>query len=104
MLNRPLLEVEEALIHAHQAGSDFRASPWSEAMPVTDGGATDHEGGLGASDVPEQADLHRQLVPRQIEEHEMPTVVDLRIEVCISEPRSEGERVLCQRVYRRMPA
>ena len=46
----------------------------------------------------EQANLHRQIVPCQIEEHEMPSIADFRIEVCISKPRAEGVRVFCQRV------
>ena len=76
-LERALLEVEESVVHAHQAGPHLRPPPWAKPVPTADGGPSHHEGGFGASDVTEQADLHGQLVPCQVEEHEVPPVVDL---------------------------
>ena len=104
MLHRPLLEVEESFIHAHQARADVRLSPRTQAVAVSDGGATDHKGGFGAPDVPEQADLHGQFVPGEVEEHEMPPVVDLWVQIGVAKARPEGERMLCKRLYRSLLA
>ena len=97
-LDGPLLEVEEPGIEPDEPGSDLRPTPWSQAMSIPNARSTDDECGTCSTDPTEQSDAEREVIASQVEEDEVTTVVHLRIQVDVPEPRSQRPDMLLQRV------
>ncbi len=98
MLDAALFEIEKAVIDANEPGPHGDLSPWAQAMTVADGRASDHKGRLRTAYPPKQAETNGEVVAGEVEEHEMPTVVHLRIEVNVAKTRPHPPLKFLQRV------